>query len=405
MLKHFEYLYLVSGGDPEFLIQGINSTINNNKLKKLAGLSTLVNKLCYSCWSISEEDIENLLTNNSNNEENWLTKELILAVLIIINVQKLSLIVEAFGLSKYYYTSNEFKYLFGFNYKNNISFNLKDKTSKDIKENPDKDDIQKIKEEKILEIKNNLDQIENTSKSDSVNGNEKGKRESSCNSTNSKKIKDNVLYDSYFDDPKLLHKNNITVFKKEEEILLNPTTFMPNFLNKDIQDIFAIYISNQNRKYFDFDPSDTDYASNFDFNWDEHGYHILKEYDSDLIESVFEETNFCFSMTFNSLGHLKDVRTKPIRFAMSTYIEKIFGLEREDYDYSHVNKLISRNDKTFMKYVVCYPEKIDDTMINSITYKSDEVLHLILLVSNAKLCTQLRFFSQLFYSVMNKSKD
>ena len=88
---------------------------------------------------------------------------------------------------------------------------------------------------------------------------------------------------------------------------------------------------------------------------------------------------------------------------MCAYIEKIFGLEREDYDYHIVNILLEKEVKTFLKNVACYPEKINSILIEKVDYfyLKEELLHIILLVTNSKYITQLRFLTSRLYKHKN----
>ena len=135
-----------------------------------------------------------------------------------------------------------------------------------------------------------------------------------------------------------------------------------------------------------------DYDSYLDFNWEDHGYHILKDILPEITECVYMESKFCFEMTFGNMGYYQKENTVDLRFAMCAYIEKIFGLNREYYNYQLVNKLIDKDDKTFLKYVACYPENLTDTLLVNMTYYTEDIIHIILLVLNSKMITQLRSF-------------
>lgn len=58
------------------------------------------------------------------------------------------------------------------------------------------------------------------------------------------------------------------------------------------------------------------------------------------------------------MGDKKDVDTSVFRRAVWYYIQTLFGIRHDDYDYIVINKLLERNLKAYMKMVTCYPERI-----------------------------------------------
>jgi sestrin len=71
------------------------------------------------------------------------------------------------------------------------------------------------------------------------------------------------------------------------------------------------------------------------------------------------------------------------------------GINKEDYDYSNVNKFLERNYKKFIKTIACFPKRLtkqDFEAINLI-YNNEEILHIILLVAIIKSRGQLVYLS------------
>jgi sestrin len=58
------------------------------------------------------------------------------------------------------------------------------------------------------------------------------------------------------------------------------------------------------------------------------------------------------------MGDKKDVDTSVLRRAVWYYIQTLFGIRHDDYDYIVINRLLERNLKAYMKTVTCYPERI-----------------------------------------------
>ncbi len=140
-----------------------------------------------------------------------------------------------------------------------------------------------------------------------------------------------------------------------------------------------------------------------EFNWNDHGYYILKNLFTNGIECINNEINYITGLTTNSLGEQdRQLNTFPIRYAISCYIEKILGYIHEDYNYSCVNKLLLVYYKKFIKNVACYPQNLtkkDFTMMN-LAYNNEEILHIILLVATIKTKTQLTYLANSLYEII-----
>lgn len=58
------------------------------------------------------------------------------------------------------------------------------------------------------------------------------------------------------------------------------------------------------------------------------------------------------------MGAHDKVDTSRFRRAIWNYIQCMFGIRHDDYDYNEVNQLLERSLKTFIKSAVCYPERV-----------------------------------------------
>lgn len=269
-----------------------------------------------------------------------------------------------------------------------------DKTEKSVNSNSITKETNEVsneeKKKKIEFMKEKIEEINKLSFQEESNKN----NSKTNNKANIKDLND----DEYF---MRKVKFDIDASPIPNEFTLNSQLNSITFMQGNSSDIFIIYTSESNRRYIDFDPRVFDYESYLDFNWNDQAYHILADILKDVVDCINKETEFCFKMTFNSLGHCQKINTQPIRFAICVYIERIFGLEREDYNYSIVNKLLGKEEKTFLKYVACYPEKITKSIIDNLSLNNDEKLHMMLLVVNSKMITQLRFFTNRLYNILN----
>jgi hypothetical protein len=106
--------------------------------------------------------------------------------------------------------------------------------------------------------------------------------------------------------------------------------------------------------------------------------------------------------SFTIGGDFKKLDTFHFRHSIKCYIEKIFGIINDDYDYSKTNKLLLKSTKAFVKKVACMPQKIskDDISILLNTFSKEEIFHLILLASMSKQRVVLTYMSQILYEII-----
>lgn len=342
-LKLLEFLFLDSDGEVIWLIEGLKATP-----PKIQALSCLLNKLANSCWTITYDDLCYLKRSGY-----WSIKELVQSAFICFNNLRISSITESLGFSALSYDSKALRFKEG-------------NESMQIQIVNDNENINKSKLKTLRERLEELNEI--------------------------KEIKEEKQSKETYLDEGFVHKRIKLV---NEETSLRPTS------NTGEADIFSKFIDTTNKKYVDFDSRVFDYESYLDFNWSDQAYFILKDILDHVADAVNKDSSQAFEMTTNTLGYHKDVNTKQIRLAIWCYIEKIFGLEREDYNYSIVNKLLGREEKTFIKSVACYPEYITCDVLEKLPFNSNEIVHIAILATTAKMQTQFTFFTSKLYELMN----
>lgn len=62
----------------------------------------------------------------------------------------------------------------------------------------------------------------------------------------------------------------------------------------------------------------------------------------------------------------KNVDTSKFRRAIWNYIQCIYGIRHDDYDYGEVNQLLEKSLKMFIKTACCFPERITKKDYDSI---------------------------------------
>lgn len=340
-LKLLEYLFIDNDGDETWLIEGLKSAP-----PKVQALSCLLNKLANSCWTITYDDLCYLKRSGY-----WSIKELVQTAFICFSNIRISSIVESLGFSALAYDAKTLRFKEG-----NESVQI-------VNENNN------INQTKLEILKEKLEELNDIN---DINE-EKLSRELSEESSVQKKIK----------------------MVEEGSSTQQPTS------NCGEADIFSKFIDSTNKKYVDFDSRVFDYESHLDFNWSDQAFFILKDILDHVADAVNKDSQHAFEMTTNTLAYHKDVNTKQIRLAIWCYIEKIFGLEREDYNYSIVNKLLGREEKTFIKSVACYPEFITEDILGKLPFNASEIVHIAVLATTSKMQTQFTFFTSKLYELMN----
>lgn len=67
-------------------------------------------------------------------------------------------------------------------------------------------------------------------------------------------------------------------------------------------------------------------------------------------------TNSCH--IHNRMGRKTNVDTSMFRRAIWNYIQCIYGIRHDDYDYREVNELLARDLKKYIKDVCCFPHRV-----------------------------------------------
>lgn len=93
-----------------------------------------------------------------------------------------------------------------------------------------------------------------------------------------------------------------------------------------------------------------------------------------------------YNLTYKTLAGRQNVDTSKFRRAIWNYIQCIYGIRHDDYDYGEVNKLLDRPLKTFIKSACCFPERITKQDYDSILVEllDSEKVHVNLMILEAK---------------------
>ena len=117
-----------------------------------------------------------------------------------------------------------------------------------------------------------------------------------------------------------------------------------------------------------------------DYSWDDHAFSLINRLYNDVGNLIDEKFRTTYHMTYYTMGSRTDVDTSRFRRAIWNYIQwfvvslyryclvlidsfssflsSMFGIRHDDYDYGEVNQLLERSLKSYVKSVVCFPERV-----------------------------------------------
>jgi hypothetical protein len=105
----------------------------------------------------------------------------------------------------------------------------------------------------------------------------------------------------------------------------------------------------------------------------------------------------------NSVGEDENLlQNFDFRYSIKCYVENLFGISNEEYDYKKTNVLLNKSTKTFIKNIACMPQKIakEDILDLKKTFSNEEIFHLILLVGSNKARVELTYISHIIYDII-----
>ncbi|KAG8451247.1 hypothetical protein GDO86_003471 [Hymenochirus boettgeri] len=101
-----------------------------------------------------------------------------------------------------------------------------------------------------------------------------------------------------------------------------------------------------------------------DYSWEDHGYSLLQRLNPEVGQLLDEKFQVAYNLTYHTCATHNDVDTSKLRRAIWNYIQCIYGIRYDDYDYGEVNQLLERSLKVYMKTVTCHPERVTRQLYN-----------------------------------------
>ncbi|XP_073472292.1 sestrin-2 [Aquarana catesbeiana] len=130
-----------------------------------------------------------------------------------------------------------------------------------------------------------------------------------------------------------------------------------------------------------------------DFTWNTHGYSLLHRLYPEVGQLLDEKFQVAYNLTYHTIASHQGVDTFKLRRAIWNYIQCVYGIRYDDYDYGEVNQLLERSLKLYMKTVTCHPERVNRQLYNDFwrEFKHSEKVHLNLLLLEARLQAALLY--------------
>lgn len=130
-----------------------------------------------------------------------------------------------------------------------------------------------------------------------------------------------------------------------------------------------------------------------DYSWDEHGFSLVNQLYNDVGNLLDEKFKKTYHMTYYTMGQKENVDTSMFRRAIWNYIQCIFGIRHDDYDYREVNELLTRDLKTYIKTACCFPSRVRKEDCDRVMpeFWRSEKIHVNLMITEARMQASLLY--------------
>lgn len=165
----------------------------------------------------------------------------------------------------------------------------------------------------------------------------------------------------------------------------------------DVPPNISHYINDPGYVYIDFARRGADAAvSTFriqDYSWDDHGYSLVNRLYNDVGYLLDDKFRCAYNLTYHTMAGRANVDTSKFRRAIWNYIQCIYGIRHDDYDYGEVNQLLDRRLKMFIKTVCCFPERITKKDYDAVLVElqHSEKVHVNLMILEARNQAELLY--------------
>ncbi|XP_046874875.1 sestrin-2 isoform X1 [Hypomesus transpacificus] len=130
-----------------------------------------------------------------------------------------------------------------------------------------------------------------------------------------------------------------------------------------------------------------------DYSWEDHGFSLVNRLLPDMGQLLDKKFQVVYGLTYHRMAMHEGVDTQTLRKALWNYIQCVYGIRYDDYDYGEVNVLLERALKVYVKTVACHPEQTTSRTYASFWrhFHHSEKVHLNLLLMEARLQAALLY--------------
>ncbi|UYV61662.1 SESN1 [Cordylochernes scorpioides] len=130
-----------------------------------------------------------------------------------------------------------------------------------------------------------------------------------------------------------------------------------------------------------------------DYSWDDHGFSLANRLYNDVGTLLDQKFKTAYDLTYYTMGVKSNVDTSMFRRAIWNYIQCLYGIRHDDYDYKEVNDLIERSLKNHIKTVCCYPDRTTKKDYESVMrdFRHSEKIHVNLMLLEARMQAELLY--------------
>eukprot|EP00954_Amorphochlora_amoebiformis_P013478 1058607-Amorphochlora_amoeboformis.AAC.3 len=163
----------------------------------------------------------------------------------------------------------------------------------------------------------------------------------------------------------------------------------------------------QGQGYRDFSIKGEKLHRKQDFGWRSHAYGLMTRFYPHYSPLLNQEFDVIYNLTYKKLTRVANVDTGPFRRAVWYYVDRLYGIEHDDYDYAHINKFLNRQVKQYIKKCACYPQTItrSDYEVFGYDFTDDEKCHVAILALNARRQASLIYALKALSKYMSLSQE
>ena len=343
LLEDFKNKFLILVGDNSWVEQGLKCKDIPENIK---GIATINNILAHKPWIMDWRYFAVF--------KNGLSTFLFESAIILTTIQRYATILNTFKLIIHYDILEADKQLDFLEENENSKEDLEKKEEKQEKSQNDEEKAQNDEEK---EEKYNINEIRRKKKK-----------------KKSEKIEEEI-------------QKVITSIKNKIEFKENEEERKNNIGNN--KEIFKKYIYELIVSYSDFNQHAEKYLYAEDFNWNTNAKYFFIDLAGKDMEYLEKDFNFLNNKIFEN-----EKKTE----AIEKYVNLIFGIKDNEYNYHNNNIYLSVEEKRIIKKIACYPDQISEIELSACfsQLNKEQFIHLIFLVAVTKQKISLTFFAKTF---------